>query len=50
MIICTANNIHVPPLAGTLVQVAVVQLVTVGQLPQFDARMLYSTAGSINAW
>ena len=33
-------NKHVPPSVGTLVQVTVVWLVVVGQLPQFDARML----------
>jgi hypothetical protein len=34
---------------GTSVQVAVVWLVVVGQQPQFDARMLYSTAGQLTA-
>ena len=33
-------NVHVPPLVGTSLQVTVVWLVIVGQLPQFDARML----------
>ena len=37
--VCTAN-VHVLPLVGTSVQVTVVWLVVVGQLPQFDARML----------
>jgi hypothetical protein len=37
-------NVHVT-LVGTLVQVALVWLVVVGQLPQFDARMLYWISG-----
>ena len=42
-------NIHVPPLVGTSVQVRVVWLVVVGQLPQFDATMLYWIAGHSGA-
>ena len=38
--VCTAK-IHTLPLVGILVQVTLVLLVVVGQLPQFDARMLY---------
>ena len=38
--VCTAK-MHVLPLVGTSVQVAEVWLVEVGQLPQFDARILY---------
>ena len=37
--VCTANE-HVVPLVGTSVQVTVVLVVVVGQLPQFDDRML----------
>ena len=37
--VCTANK-QVVPLDGTSVQVTVVWLVVVGQLPQFDARIL----------
>ena len=37
--VCTANK-QLLPLVGTSVQVAAVRLVVVGQLPQFDARML----------
>ena len=37
--VCTAN-MHTLLLAGRSVQVIVVWLVVVGQLPQFDARML----------
>ena len=37
--VCTANK-QVLPLIGTSVQVTVVWLVVVGQLPQFDARIL----------
>ena len=37
--VCTAN-VHMLLLADTLGQVTVVWLVVVGQLPQFDARML----------
>ena len=37
--VCTAN-VHVVPLVGTSVQVTVVSVVVVGQLPQFDDRML----------
>jgi hypothetical protein len=37
--VCTAN-VHTVPLNDTLVQVTLVWLVVVGQLPQFDARML----------
>ena len=37
--VCMAN-VHTLPLVGTSVQVTVVWLVVVGQLPQFDARML----------
>jgi hypothetical protein len=37
--VCTAN-MHMLPLVDTLVQRTVVWLVVVGQLPQFDARML----------
>ena len=33
-------HMHVVPLVGTSVQVTVVLVVVVGQLPQFDARML----------
>ena len=36
---CIANR-HIMPLVGTSVQMTVVWLVVVGQLPQFDARML----------
>ena len=39
--VCTAKvQVHVLPLVGTSVQVTVVWLVVVGQLPQSDARML----------
>ena len=34
------------PLVGTSVQVAVVWLVVVGQLPQFDARMIAGQSGA----
>ena len=34
------ENIHMLPSVGTSVQVTVVWLVVVGQLPQFDARTL----------
>ena len=37
--VCTAN-VHRLPLVSAFVQVALVWLVVVGQLPQFDARML----------
>ena len=37
--VCTAN-VHIVPLVGTSVQVTVVLVVVVGQLPQFDDRML----------
>ena len=37
--VCMAN-VHMLPLVGTSVQVTVVWLVVVGQLPQFDVRML----------
>jgi hypothetical protein len=37
--VCRAN-MHKLPLSCTLVQVTLVWLVVVGQLPQFDARML----------
>ena len=37
--VCTAR-VQVLPLVGTLVQVISVWFVVVGQLPQFDARML----------
>ena len=37
--VCTAN-VHIVPLVGTFVQVTVVLVVVVGQLPQFDDRML----------
>ena len=37
--VCTAN-VHMPPSVGTSVQVTVVWVVVVGQLPQFDDRML----------
>ena len=37
--VCTAK-VHTLSLVGTSVQVTVVWLVVVGQLPQFDARML----------
>ena len=37
--VCMAN-VHMLPLGGMPVQVALVWLVVVGQLPQFDARML----------
>ena len=33
-------KLHTLPLVGILVQVTLVWLVVVGQLPQFDARML----------
>ena len=33
-------NVHKLPLVGTSVQVTAVWLVVVGQMPQFDARML----------
>ena len=42
-------NIHVPSLVGTSVQVTLVWLVVVGQLPQFDARMSYLMAGHSGA-
>ena len=39
--VCTAKvHVHVLLLIGMSVQVTVVWLVVVGQLPQFDARML----------
>ena len=38
--VCTVNVHTLLLLAGTSVQVTVVWLVVVGQLPQFDARML----------
>ena len=38
-------NTHVLPSVGTSVQVTVVWLAVVGQLPQFDARMLLLIAG-----
>ena len=44
--VCTAS-VYILPLADTSVQVTVVWLVVVGQLPQFDARMLYWTAGKL---
>ena len=37
--VCTAN-VHTVVFIGMSVQVTVVRLVVVGQLPQFDARML----------
>ena len=37
--VCTAK-LHSLPLVGTSVQVTLVWLVVLGQLPQFDARML----------
>ena len=37
--VCTAK-LHSLPAASTSVQVTLVWLVVVGQLPQFDARML----------
>ena len=37
--VCTVN-MHMPPVRGTSVQVTLVWLVVVGQLPQFDARIL----------
>ena len=37
--VCTAK-LHSLPLVGTSVQVTLVWLVVVGQLPQFEARML----------
>ena len=33
-------NVHTPPSLGTSVQVTVVLVVVVGQLPQFDDRMV----------
>ena len=42
--ICTAN-LHVLPSVGTSVQVTVVVVVVVGQLPQLDDRMLYRVGG-----
>ena len=39
MAVCTAK-VHTLPLVDTSVQVTLVWLVVVGQLPQFDARML----------
>ena len=38
--VCSVN-LHIRTSVGTSVQVTVVWLVVVGQLPQFDARMLY---------
>ena len=38
--VCTANMHIVLPLLSTSVQVTVVWLVVVGQMPQLDARML----------
>ena len=39
--VCTAKvHVHVLVLVGMSVQVTLVWLVVVGQLPQFDARML----------
>ena len=46
--VCTAS-IHTLPSVGTSVQVIVLWLVLVGQLPQFDARMLYWIAGQSGA-
>ena len=37
--VCT-TKVHTLPLVGTSVQVTVVLVVVVGQLPQFDVRML----------
>ena len=37
--VCTAN-VHTLPLVGISVQMALVWLVVVGQLPQFDVSML----------
>ena len=37
--VCTVN-VHTLPSVGTSVQVTVVFLVEVGQLPQFDAKMI----------
>ena len=42
-------NIHMLPSVGTSVQVTVVWLVVLGQLPQFDARMLEWIAGQSGA-
>ena len=42
-------NEHKVPSVGTPVQVAVVRVVVVGQLPQFDARTLYLIAGQFGA-
>ena len=46
--VCIAN-VHTLVLVCTSVQVTVVWLVVVGQLPQFDARMLYWIAGQSGA-
>ena len=48
--VCTANG-HIVMLSsfGTTVQVTEVWLVVVGQLPQFDARMLYWITGQSGA-
>ena len=42
-------NVHRLPSLGRSVQVIVVWLVVLRQLPQFDARMLYWTAGQSGA-
>ena len=39
IIVCTAN-VHTLPLVGTSTQVTLVLLVVVGQMPQFDAKIL----------
>ena len=46
--VCTAK-LHSLSVAGTSVQVTLVWLVVVGQQPQFDARILYWTAGQSGA-
>ena len=46
--VCTVRA-QLLPLVGISVQVTLVWLVVVGQLPQFDARMLYWIAGQSGA-
>ena len=46
--VCTAN-VHTPPSLGTSVQVTVVLVVVVGQLPQFDDRMVQWSGQSMGA-
>ena len=40
-ILVSTANVHTPPSVGTSVQVTVVLVVVLGQLPQFDDRMVY---------